>query len=242
MDLIEAYWSPEEVAVSAVVLLQMLGALAAGIVIGYERSYHGRAAGMRTFAVVCMATALLTAVSAFPGQWFGGLASAPMASADPTRIIQGLMTGIGFLGAGVIMREGFSIRGLSTAAAIWITAAIGVTIGLGLFGAAMAATLLTIIVMSGIRRLETVLPHYKVLRLSLVFAREHALLADAVHGMMHDLGFLVADLSCALSSNGTRFEYHMVLKCTGNRGFNELMESLSKAENVLEFRLAPERD
>ena len=113
-----SYWSDEVVWTNMFILLNILGALALGLIVGYERSYHGRAAGMRTYGFVCMASAALTIIGAYPQAWFGGhyLLTTPI---DPTRIVQGVVTGIGFLGAGVIMREGFSISGLTTAASIW---------------------------------------------------------------------------------------------------------------------------
>src|SRR5476651_2386625 len=118
-----AYWSSGEMATNGVILLNLLGALALGLLVGYERSYNGRAAGMRTYGLVCMAS---TALTAFVGQsalWYGG--SAGHVLADPTRVVQGVVTGVGFLGAGVIMKDGLSISGLTTAASIWAASTIG---------------------------------------------------------------------------------------------------------------------
>src|SRR6187431_3118175 len=106
-------------------------ALIAGSLIGYERSYQGRPAGFRTHALVCMASALLMLVSLYQNLWFE--ASVEIVRVDPTRMAQGIMTGIGFLGAGVIVKEGLTVRGLTTAASIWITAAIGILVGVGLY-------------------------------------------------------------------------------------------------------------
>jgi len=138
------------------------------LLLGYERSYHGRAAGMRTYALVCVASALLTAINGFPAHWYGGLVATP-AAADPTRAIQGIMTGIGFLGAGVIIKDGFTIRGISTAASIWMTAAIGVIIGIGFYGAAISATVLALTAMTALGKVEKLLPHQTTLHLSLVY-------------------------------------------------------------------------
>ena len=110
-----AYWSTPIVSVNLLVLLHLLGALALGLMVGYERSYHGRAAGMRTYGLVCMASAALTVAVGHPQFWYGGGNTAAL-GADPTRTIQGIVTGIGFLGAGVIMKEGLNISGLTTAA------------------------------------------------------------------------------------------------------------------------------
>src|SRR5690606_37309086 len=110
---------------------QLTVALAAGGVIGLERSYHGRPAGFRTHALVCLASSLLMLVTLYQQAWL--LPGVPLDSVrtDPTRMAQGIMTGIGFLGAGVIFKDNLSVRGLTTAASIWVTAAIGILIGIG---------------------------------------------------------------------------------------------------------------
>src|SRR3954453_22470399 len=104
LTLLPAYWWRPERATNGLILLNLFGALLLGLLVGYERSYHGRAAGMRTYGIVCMASAALTIVGGFPDFWYGGHGGLTPAVADPTRIIQGVVTGIGFLGAGVIMR------------------------------------------------------------------------------------------------------------------------------------------
>lgn len=109
-------------------IVHLLGAVLAGGIIGAERSYHGRPAGFRTHSLVCMASSLLMLLTVYQIELLPNL---PLESIriDPTRMAQGIMTGIGFLGAGVIMREKLTIRGLTTAASIWMTASIGILIG-----------------------------------------------------------------------------------------------------------------
>ena len=135
-ELLAAYWSAPSITTNALILLHLAGALALGLLVGYERAYHGRAAGMRTYGLVCMASAALTILAGYPELWYGGHGGV-LAPVDPTRIIQGVVTGIGFLGAGVIMREGFNISGLTTAASIWASSAIGILVGVGFYLAAM---------------------------------------------------------------------------------------------------------
>ena len=124
------------------ILIRLLLAVLAGGIIGFERAFHGRPAGFRTHSLVCASSSLLMLLTVF--QW-DLLADMPLETirVDPTRMAQGIMTGIGFLGAGLIMKEKMTIRGLTTAAAIWMTASIGIIIGMGLFNAAGVATLLT---------------------------------------------------------------------------------------------------
>jgi putative Mg2+ transporter-C (MgtC) family protein len=239
-EVLLSYWSTAELATNFVILLHLMGAVAVGIIIGYERSYHGRAAGLRTYALVCVGSTLLTVVGGYPHMWFGGTVNT-VAAADPTRVIQGVMTGIGFLGAGVIMKEGFSIRGLSTAASIWVTAAIGVVIGLGFYGAAVAAAVLTIFLMSGVRSFEGALPHETVVSLSLTFPHDHALSTEKVRTVMASLGYEVADWSFELTREGRRYGYQLSLRSHKPHDPTRLAEALGGLEGLVEFRLAPNR-
>src|SRR5580704_2638437 len=103
--LLKSYWALPEISANTIVFLNILGALVLGLFVGYERSYRGRAAGMRTYGLVCMASCALTVIAGYPEFWYGGHATAHIGNVDPGRIIQGVVTGIGFLGAGVIMRD-----------------------------------------------------------------------------------------------------------------------------------------
>jgi len=100
---------------SLTITIHLLGALFAGGVIGLERSFHGRPAGFRTHALVCLASSLLMLITLYQLKWLPGV-PVDTVRTDPTRMAQGIMTGIGFLGAGVIFKEGLSVRGLTTAA------------------------------------------------------------------------------------------------------------------------------
>src|SRR3954471_22303905 len=140
-----------------VVITRIAAALLVGALIGFERSFHGRPAGFRTHSLVCIASALLMLVTVYQSEW---MTSVPLDAirTDPTRMAQGIMTGIGFLGAGVIFKEGLTIRGLTTAASIWITAAIGILVGVGFYVPALVGTAATILVLSAFRAIERKLP------------------------------------------------------------------------------------
>src|SRR5436309_5608364 len=154
-------------------LARLLVALGAGAAIGFERSYHGRPAGFRTHALVCTASSLLMLVTVYEAHWMR--AASALVQLDPTRMAQGIMTGIGFLGAGVIMKEGLSVRGLTTAASIWITAAIGILAGVGFYVAVACATLLTLGTLSTFRWVERRMPTLLYAHHSLRFPREAAM-------------------------------------------------------------------
>ena len=124
-----------------------------GAMIGFERTFHGRPAGFRTHSLVCIASAILMIVTVYQSQWMTLLEHDAIRT-DPTRMAQGIMTGIGFLGAGVIFKEGLTVRGLTTAASIWVTAAIGILVGIGFWFAAIVGAIATLIVLALFRFIE----------------------------------------------------------------------------------------
>jgi putative Mg2+ transporter-C (MgtC) family protein len=125
-------------------LLRLALAAVFGGAVGLEREFREREAGFRTHMLVSLGSALFTLASAYGFRDFlvhGG----SLVRTDPTRIAAQIVTGIGFLGAGAIIRQGLSIRGLTTAATLWVVAAIGLTTGAGYYSAAAITTLLVIV-------------------------------------------------------------------------------------------------
>lgn len=122
-------------------------------VIGLERELRERAAGLRTHMLVGVGSALFTIVSAYG--WTDFVFSREGGTIlDPTRIAAQIVTGIGFLGAGAIIRQGISVRGLTTAAGLWVVAAIGMAAGAGFYSAALIATGLVMVGLGPFRWLE----------------------------------------------------------------------------------------
>src|ERR671927_389837 len=129
------------------VVTRIAVALLIGGMIGFERTFHGRPAGFRTHSLVCVASALLMLVTVYQGEWMTAVPTEAIRT-DPTRMAQGIMTGIGFLGAGVIFREGLTVRGLTTSASIWVTAAIGILVGVGFYLPAIVGAVATLMVLA----------------------------------------------------------------------------------------------
>ncbi len=223
------------------ILVHLLVAMVAGGLIGLERSYYGRPAGFRTHTLVCMASSLLMLVTIYQRDWFSG-AMIETVRIDPTRMAQGIMTGIGFLGAGVIMKEGASIRGLTTAASIWITAAIGILAGVGFYSAMVAVTILTLSTLTLYRFVEQQLPMLIYVHTFIRFHREQAMTEPQVRALMREKGFGISNLCCALTHDRKFFEYEMVLKTRREENMRHLSQCLEENETVLEFRIAPTGD
>jgi putative Mg2+ transporter-C (MgtC) family protein len=124
--------------------------------IGIERETRGHVAGLRTHILVGVGAALFTIVSAYGFQDVPALPSGAT-RIDPTRIAAQIVTGVGFLGAGAIIRQGFTVRGLTTAATLWMVAAIGLAVGAGVYGAAILTTILVLVALTVFRRFRPLL-------------------------------------------------------------------------------------
>jgi putative Mg2+ transporter-C (MgtC) family protein len=223
------------------ITLRLVVALAFGGLVGLERSYHGRPAGFRTHTLVCLGSALLMLVTVYESQWFGPHATG-RATIDPTRMAQGIMTGIGFLGAGVIFKEGISVRGLTTAASIWITAALGILIGIGFYFPATLATALVILVLSIFRWVESHMRTQSYARLDIAFRRGQAIDEAALRAELAGFGFDAARMHFRLTETGGYVEYRMMIQTTQPENFGKLAKSLSANALVQEFRIAPTGD
>jgi len=133
------------------IVFQLILAVILGGLIGLEREYKGREAGLRTYSLVSLGSCLFALIG-FYG--FQGLIEHPGVMLDPTRVIQAIAIGIGFIGGGLIIYRRFKVEGLTTAAALWVAAAVGVAIGARFYFSAIFVTFLTILILAGFRLLE----------------------------------------------------------------------------------------
>ncbi|MDV3237293.1 MAG: MgtC/SapB family protein [Gammaproteobacteria bacterium] len=219
----------------------LLAALATGGLIGLERTAHGRPAGFRTHALVCVASSLLMLVTTHQVNL---MADVPLETIriDPTRMAQGIMTGIGFLGAGVVMKEGLNIRGLTTAASIWMTAAIGILLGLTFYAPALFAALISLMVLSLFRWIEGALPALHYGQLTVRFAHDSIMPQPALQELIVQHGITTANPSYALKDNSETFEYVMVIRTRNRDNYRRLAESLADLAQVREFAITPTGD
>jgi putative Mg2+ transporter-C (MgtC) family protein len=222
-------------------MLRLGAALLAGACIGYERSFHGRPAGLRTHVLVCLASSLLMLVTVYEDHWVRSTGESRL---DPTRMAQGIMTGIGFLGAGVIVKDGLSVRGLTTAASIWITAAIGILAGVGLYLPMVVSVLMTLTVLGVFRWIELKVPTQAYYYFDVKYEREGNLSEEGMRELLKKLGFSVANFSYRLEGSGTdrMLRHKMTLQTTDRDAASRLARWLEENRTVLEFRLSPTGD
>lgn len=131
------------------ILLRLLLAGLLGGVIGYEREHTNRPAGFRTHILVCVGSALVMVTSEFIFDKYGATSNI-----DPARLGAQVISGIGFLGAGTIIRDGFNVRGLTTAASLWAVSCVGIATGIGFYGGAVAATILIFLTLITLKKAE----------------------------------------------------------------------------------------
>lgn len=236
------YWGMELLAVNAFIGLNLLGALLLGMLVGYERSYQGRAAGMRTYGLVCMASTALTVIVGFAPFWYG--ASNAHAVADPTRVVQGIVTGIGFLCAGVIVKDGLSIRGLTTAASIWAVSAVGILLGTGFYAAALLLALLCAASMSFLQKIEMRLPGRASLDVTIKFCAAFEPKLGEVVKTGEARGYRVLRESLTISFSDKQAVWRFgVVALERSRAVSpaHIAEELSKDPDIQSFSITPVR-
>jgi putative Mg2+ transporter-C (MgtC) family protein len=221
------------------IALRLLLALASGALIGLERSYHGRPAGFRTHALVCLSTSLLMLVTVYADRWFADFEDGRVAI-DPTRMAQGVMTGIGFLGAGAIIKDGISVRGLTTAASIWITAAIGILLGVGFYFPAALTVVLAVGTLSAFRWIESHLPAQFFADVEIRFARQGAPDEGALRQLLAAQGFTIGNFSYHHDEQSVR--YRLSVRARRVTLVKPLVAALEAMPAVLELQLVPTGD
>ena len=235
------YWSPQMVTANFFVLLHLLGALALGLMVGYERSYHGRAAGMRTYGLVCMAAAALTVIGGYSHFWYGGANAASFTNADLSRVVQGVLTGIGFLCAGVIMKEGFNISGLTTAASLWSASVIGILVGVGLYAAAISLAMLSAICMVWVSKLEAWLPSRQAVAITLQFQPGYLPVESALRDMATARGYDIAGGTIVISMQDGCYTWNFVAVARSRQQMAPITEmgaEMGKFPGVKSFQVA----
>jgi len=143
-------------------LLRLVLSCILGGIIGYERQSRRKSAGLRTNVLVCLGSCLIMVMSVELYQAVEG-----KTNADPARLAAQVVSGIGFLGAGAIMKEGLSVTGLTTAACLWVVAGVGLAVGAGFYAGALISTALVFVTLGSLSRLDDWVDHEKNLSLNI---------------------------------------------------------------------------
>jgi putative Mg2+ transporter-C (MgtC) family protein len=187
-------------AVARLALAALLGGL-----IGWEREKHGRAAGMRTHLLLCLGCALVMLVSLYIPTLFADYRSDSILRADPGRIVAHVLSGLGFLGAGAIVTLGRWVRGLTTAACVWVTAAIGLAVGCGYVFVALCTFVIVMFSLHTLRIWERQIrrqDRYARLELRFDDSERHV---DAIREVLSDNGFDLLEYQLDRDADETRY-------------------------------------
>jgi putative Mg2+ transporter-C (MgtC) family protein len=217
--------------------LPMLSSLVTGILIGLERELHAKPAGLRTHALVCFASTILMLAAARQGEWFVELLPDTQVVTDPTRMAHGILTGIGFLCAGVIFREGATVHGLTTAASLWTTAAIGTLYGVGMYWLAVSSALATLFVLGLLRVVQHLMPQRIEMRVEVV-AAEGGFDATALRRLLGELGLRLAAVRRAGGRDGRQTLVARV-QAAREADIDALVAALAQSESIVGFEVDP---
>lgn len=185
-DLTQLLASPEVIA-----LAKLLLAVVAGSVIGFERYQNGHPAGQRTFAIICLTSTVLT-ISLAPGNFSDIMGQQ---GTGGSRVIQGILQGIGFIGAGVIVRDGLTIKGLTSAASVWLVSAIGILIGTSEYFLAISGTVIATLILVTFKRIYPFKSRRSFAIIEAVFATDTFPTEEVLRSRLKGYGFHVTRIS-----------------------------------------------
>lgn len=204
-----------------------LAALLGGLV-GLERELHHQFAGLRTHMIVAIGACLVMILSLH-------MNDLSPAKADPGRLAAQVVAGVGFLGAGAIMRSGLSVRGLTTAACIWTVAGVGLAVGCGYWKAASMATALVLVATYCFQKLENRISRGRYLRRFVVHARESARLVGALEEILHHAGSEIRELDIERNIVDKKMQVSITASCPEDHDVDKLSRafgSLAEVERV----------
>ncbi|MDD5428125.1 MAG: MgtC/SapB family protein [Candidatus Omnitrophica bacterium] len=209
-----------------ILLRLILAALLSGA-IGFEREFHGRAAGFRTHILLCVGSTLIMLTSMHIFDLYDS-----KVSLDPARIAAGVITGIGFLGAGTIMHAKSAVRGLTTAASLWVVAGIGLAVGSGFYYGAIITTVLTMITLMLFSRLEHAMIRKDWYRTVIIESREGINQLKAIREIISDCKSEITDFEVDKAGDGVNMVLRIGLKLYTVRIADQLIDDLSHLDGV----------
>jgi putative Mg2+ transporter-C (MgtC) family protein len=223
-------------------ILPILGAVVAGGAVGFEREYHGRPAGLRTHLLVCLASALLMLAATHQLQWMSPTTPIGILRIDPTRMAHGILTGVGFLCGGVIFQQKLSVYGLTTAASLWLTSALGVLFGIGLYELAIPGTIIALLVLAPFQWLNKRMPQENIVDLAVRTRRGDPLDEAQLRALAHEFGLWGSVVNHRLREAGAIVELGGSFRGRGVLPIDALAKRLAADPRVVEFDLLPRKD
>jgi putative Mg2+ transporter-C (MgtC) family protein len=209
--------------------IQMAGRLClAGLLgglVGLEREMHSQPAGLRTHMIVSLGSCLIMLVSIHMTDLSGG-------KSDPGRIAAQVVAGVGFLGAGAIMRSGLSVRGLTTAACLWTVAAIGLAVGSGYWRAALVTTFLTLVATVVFQKIERKFSKGKSIRRFVIHAKDSATLVAKLEEIMSQLGIGIREVDLQRDLVEKKLQVSITAVCAETADMDKLSRSFSALPDV----------
>ena len=219
-------------------LWPIAGAIAAGAVIGAEREYRASPAGLRTHILVSLSCCLLMLSAVHQMAWLND-APLEVVRIDPVRMAHGVLTGIGFLCGGVIFREGFNVRGLTTAASLWMTATLGILFGIGFYELAIFGAVATVLVLAAVTITERRAPQRRVVHLKARWARADAPPARAFEQLLSEHGLRAITIDQRLADG--QLEYGAIADGFDEERAERLAAKLSGDADVQGFEIRPQQ-
>jgi putative Mg2+ transporter-C (MgtC) family protein len=219
-----------------VLVLKLLLSSLLGGLIGLEREVHGRPAGFRTHLLVSLGSCLFTVASVEFYRMYGNFGGTLPVGVDPGRIAAQVVTGIGFLGAGAIIKEKASIRGLTTAACLWVASAVGLACGAGIFGAAVTVTGLGLISLLLLKKVEDHLNRDTYVRFK-IWSADIEGQRERIEKLMAECRLQIIGISIEKDLEGAGIFLEFALKSRSRRLACQLIDTIHSIDGIKRVRL-----
>lgn len=209
------------------VIIRLILAGIMGGIVGYEREHTQRPAGFRTHILVCVGAALVMITSEFIFERYHALANL-----DPARLGAQVISGIGFLGAGTIIREGFSVKGLTTAASLWAVSCVGITVGAGLYSGAVVATIFIFVTLLALKKFETSIS--KTSRYGTIFVQLESRpgLIGEISALLESCGVIIRNIEYENDQNKEKTSVKLAVRFPVHFNGANLMDELLKIPGI----------
>jgi putative Mg2+ transporter-C (MgtC) family protein len=214
--------------------IRLLGAGILGGLIGWEREISNHPAGFRTHILVCMGSTLIMLLSIYG---FSDWMEHENVRADPARLAAQVISGIGFLGAGTILRHGFNVTGLTTAASLWVVAGIGLAVGAGFYYAAIFTTFLVLVSLVFLNRMERFLIKHRRLRILKVKVTDEPGKLGLLATFLGEKKLNIQKVSIENEEGANEIEITFTLKEPPNTNFPEIIQQIHRMDGVQEVTL-----